>query len=776
MKKIHRVIYHEITSPVIIALLVLTFVVFTREFGRLAEMLIRKNASATTVFEVIVSILPSILIFTIPIAFLIGTLIGFSRLSSDSEIVAMRANGISIPRLIRPVIKVGLAVTAATLILTLFLLPLGNWNLHQIREDIGLRPVQSQIKPRVFNEDLPGMILYVDDINLRNGSWKGVFLADTRHEGEERIIVSEQGRIAFSPKADRMQLHLENGAIYNLQQSATMKDNVSRFGIQDVQVNLPATAQPQENDRSADSKLIGELLRDISQGAPEEQHLAQIEMQRRIALPLSALIFAVLGVTLGVHAHRGGRGYGFITSMVIAFLYYILFATGSQLAANQVLSVIPGVWGANILLAVFALFSVRYSQVEKGPLSAIVNNRALLWSRKRVRGTSLRIGAGLRLLRGLFSPSLVFFLRVRLHFARVVDLYMMRSLFLYILPALLICVALFYLFTFFELVDDLYSNQISYAILLDYFFYLLPHILVILIPMAVLIGTLITFGVLQRTNQITAFKSCGVSLYRVSIPVLGLTLGIAISAFLLQEYVLPYANQRQDNLRNVIKGQPAQTYYQTGESWIFGEHGRLYNYNYFDYQHDSFADLTIYELDFSENRLKRYISAQKAEWLQASQAWRLSNAIVRDFQNRENGFDTFRSRILVVPEQPPYFEQEVKESSKMTYTELRQYIQELQKGGFEVDNLKTDLYKKLAFPVVSIIMAVLGIPFAFSMGRRGALYGVATGVLIGIFYWGAFGAFEVLGANGLLSPFLAAWGPNIVFGSGAFLMFFMVRT
>jgi len=126
MRRIDRVIYKEIAAPAAIALFILTFVVFTREFGRLTELLIRKNADVFTIFKVVLSILPSILIFTVPIAFLVGTLIGFARLSTESEIVAMRAGGIGLYQILFPVLKVSLLVAAVTLCLTMFLLPAGN--------------------------------------------------------------------------------------------------------------------------------------------------------------------------------------------------------------------------------------------------------------------------------------------------------------------------------------------------------------------------------------------------------------------------------------------------------------------------------------------------------------------------------------------------------------------------------------------------------------------------------------------------------------------------
>ena len=171
-----------------------------------------------------------------------------------------------------------------------------------------------------------------------------------------------------------------------------------------------------------------------------------------------------------------------------------------------------------------------------------------------------------------------------------------------------------------------------------------------------------------------------------------------------------------------------------------------------------------------------HLYAQKVRWDPGSRNWIFSQGWRRDFTGEGSNFEQISEKPFAFPERPSYFEQEVKESSKMTYGELKEYIRGLQRAGFEVDQLRTELYRKLSFPVVSLIMTVLGIPFSFSMGRKGALYGIAAGVVIGIFYSGMFGAFEVMGANGLLAPVLAAWGPNILFSTAGLLMLSWVKT
>ncbi len=776
MRKIPAVIYQEVIPSSVIALLVLTFIVFTKDFGRLAEMLIRKNADLLTIGEVVLSLLPGILVFTLPFAFLIGTLIGFSRLSVESEVVAMRAGGVSVAQMLWPVFKLSLWISLVTLGLMFFLLPMGNWNLRQLRHEIGLRPVQSQIRPRVFNEDFAGKILYVEDIDLQSFSWEGVFFADSDNKEAEKIILSRKGHIMFGPDAKGLQLHFERGLIYQIDPVSPEKIGLSRFETLDVPVYFPEMGQVMSKPKRSKDKILPELLADIRSHDPARRRFSHLELQRRIALPISALIFAVLGVTLGIRFHRGGRGYGFVMGVIIAFIYYVLFTTGTELAVNQVLPIGWGTWGANLLLGLLSVLTLRRATVEFGPFARMRNRPLIL---HLVESSMHFIGFFRKFFRGLSAQFGLWFwnvLNLRPELARVIDLYMMRILLLYWLPTLVACVGLFYLSTFFELIDDILANRVPYWLVIDYFLYLLPHALMMLIPISILIAILVTFGILEKTSQMVAFKACGVSLYRTVVPILSIALVVSSFVFVIQEYVLPYANQRQSNLRAMIKGRPIQTYYQMGRNWIFGKGNRLYHYNYFDSPRDIFAELSVYDLDIGNSRLNRHIYAQKAEWDTSTQSWKLLRGWSRTFENHSSRFETFEQKRFSLPEKPDYFDQEVKESSKMTYAELKKYIKTLQQGGFEVDHLKTDLYEKLALPCVTFIMAILGIPFALSIGRKGTLHGIAAGVLLGILYWGFFGLFGVLGSNGMLAPFLAAWGANILFGGCSILLLFSAHT
>lgn len=778
MKKIPQIIYTELIPPSLITLLVLTFVVFTREFGRLAEMLIRKSSDVTTILQIILSLLPSILIFTVPFSFLIGTLIAFNRLNSDSEIIAMRANGISTYQMLTPVLKAGVLVSTITFILTLFLLPLGNWSLYQIRHQVGLRPAQSEIAPRVFNEDFPGVILYVNDIELRSSTWQGVLLADSEGLSEKRIILSQKAYPVFGQDNRKVQLHFENGLVYTVTPKSPEKDSLATFHTLDIPISSAQFGPPTIRPKRSKEKSIFELINDLKTPKTNESNHSLVELNRRIALPLSVLLFSILGVTMTGRTPRGSKGKGFLLGIGIALVYYLLFATGTELAENGDFSIGWGTWGSNLLLLLAAALSFSYYhsgfpflRTLKSYLNFPQGFKLIKHLRYNKLTTSLN-----SMLRNLhdkyFSIS-----RIRLQFLQIIDRYVNRVFLLYFGLTLTICVSLVYLFTFFELVDDILENDISYTVLLNYYFYLLPHVLMLIIPISILIATLLTFGSLEQTNQIIAFKACGISIYRLIVPVLIITLAISSLIFVLQEHILPYANQRQDNLRDIIQGRPAQTHYQVGHNWIFGQDNRLYNYNYYDSNRSVFAEISVYELDIAQNQLLGHTYAQRAEWNPHTRGWILHNGWSRTLQPGNNPqFSTFKQENFFFPETPLYFQKEVKDSNKMTYGDLKKYILSLQQGGFEVDQLKTELNKKISFPMVNIIMAILGIPFAFSLGRKGTFHGIGIGVLLGIIYWGTFGIFGVLGSNGMLAPVMAAWGPNLLFATGGLLLASKIRS
>ncbi len=303
-------------------------------------------------------------------------------------------------------------------------------------------------------------------------------------------------------------------------------------------------------------------------------------------------------------------------------------------------------------------------------------------------------------------------------------------------------------------------------IVAEYMLNVIPYFLYSTTPLSMLLAVLVTFGLLQRSNEITAIKATGISLYRIIIPVLLAAAVVAGSLFLSDNLYLPYTNKRQDALRNRIKGKPAQTYLRPDRKWIFGQHSDIYYYQFFDPDRNVFGSIAVFQFDPHTFQITRRITAERAHWSDSLGRWVYEQGWERGLNG--SAIDNYRrfdvSTFPELAEAPAYFKKEIKQSSEMSYEELHRYIRDLQQSGFDVVRLRVQLQKKIAYPLITLVMAVLAIPFALSAAKRGAVAGLATAIGIGVVYWTISGLFEAMGNLSQLPPAVAAWSPDLVFG------------
>jgi LPS export ABC transporter permease LptG len=334
-------------------------------------------------------------------------------------------------------------------------------------------------------------------------------------------------------------------------------------------------------------------------------------------------------------------------------------------------------------------------------------------------------------------------------------------------------------FTFFELIGDIIRNHIALTTVGDYLINLTPSMLYQISPLAVLIAVLVTFGVLNRNSEIVAMKATGISLYRLVIPIVTISAALAVCLFFFDQYYLPQANRRQEALRSTIKGRPPQTFLQPERKWMVGEPkpgeaSRMFYYQFFDPMTGGFANLSIFEFDRSSFAITRRIFASRAFWNGATNSWTFENGWRRDFEGAtETQFQQFKfASFPEIHEEPGYFTKETRQSQEMSFGQLDQYIRDLRQSGFDTMRLRVALWHKLAYPLVSIVMAVLAIPFALSMGRRGSLTGIAVAIAVALTYWVVDGLFGAMGDVNYLPAAIAAWSPDILFGltGGYFLL------
>ncbi len=561
---------------------------------------------------------------------------------------------------------------------------------------------------------------------------------------------------------------------------------------------------------------------------------ARIELNSRFSYPFACLVLMLIGVPLGLSSKRGGKSSGFVLTLLLVFSYYLLSQLGVGFAKSGKLSPFLGVWGANLIFTAFGLVLLQ-QLAGGGVLLNFFTSLAAWLGRKlgaiaprriaqaltrlaNPSRTSSPAGVGNRPAHSYESvivseaathrpieapavashhhphhpgPTLVQRMRslFKASFPLLLDEYVMRSYAANFVLSLGAFVLLYIVFTFFELMGDIVRNQTPLVTVGLYLFNLIPYIVSAVTPLCSLLAVLITFGALNRASELTAMKATGISLYRVVAPILVVAAVLAALLFAFNESYLPAANRRQQLLRAEIKNKPAQTFNLAGRKWISGhtdkagDPERIFYYQAFNAAGDRavFGNLSVFEFDPQTFTLQRRIYAETVHWDPDVNGWVFENGWQRTFtptlqEDGEPGekvdYQPFTvSTFPEIREQPSYFKKEYKPSDEMSYAELRDYIADLRQSGFDTVQLRVQLDNKLAVPVITLVMAILAVPFALFMGKRPGLAGIATAIGVAIAYWSVAAIFSSMGDVNTFPPLLAAWAPDLLFGiAGAYLL------
>jgi LPS export ABC transporter permease LptF/LPS export ABC transporter permease LptG len=757
MRILDRYIAREVARHALLGLAIFTFVFFVPQLVRLMELFVRHTGSAWNVLVLFLWAFPGVLTFTLPTGVLVGILIGLGRMSADSELIALNALGIGRRRILIPVALLAATGVLLTAAMTLWLGPRALRAFRETESSLAASQASFQVQPRVFDERFPKLVLYVNDVEAGGTRWRGVFLAEVGAENGSRLTLAESAIVVADRAHGKLDFHLRGGSTHEFSRRDPDRYSVTSFGESDWPIEIAGLPASETRQPAIQERPLRQLL---AQQGPRWRE-ARVEIHRRFAFPAACLVFAFLAVPLGARPRRGGRAAGFLIAVLLIAAYYLLFILGAGLARQGTVSPALGIWGANLVLTLLALILLPRLEQIRGdtwfsqvPVS--LRRRFREWARRRQAALEAANG------RSAFTRGAP---RQSAGFPQLLDLYLLRRFFYFFALLMAIFIFLFEAFTFFELLDDIARHRTPFLVVTSYFRYLAFYLGYQLAPLAGLVAVLVTLGVMSKNNEIVACKASGVSLYRLALPLLFAGLTLAGSMFLLDNTYLPYAYQRQDALRNQIKGRPPQTSYHPTREWIFGEGSRIYNYELFDAQRQLFGGLSVVELDPATFQMHRRIFAARAHWEDPQNAWILESGWVRDFENgRITRYEPFQvATFPELTEPPSYFYREIRQAFQMNWEELRNYIDDLHQAGFDVSALRVQWHKKVAYPLIAPVSMLLAIPFAFLVGTRGAIGGVAAGVGIGIVYWATSALFEALGGVGQLLPFLAGWSPDMIF-------------
>lgn len=762
MRIFTRYILGEVVSHALLGIVLFTFVLFMPKLVQILELVVQDGASASSVAKLIAFALPNSFTVTIPMAVLVGILLGLSRLAADSEVTAMRACGIGVVRFVAIVGVVGVGAWLLGLFNSLYVAPRATTAMLRVENVLRNSQATFQVQPRVFYEDFRDYVLYVQDVrNGRHASvWSHVFLADVSHPGSPRIVTAEHATVVAG-KHHQLRMRLRNGEQHEMSAQDPGAYNISSFAETDLPIQVSSAAQDAVRIGHSDVPILAMSNRDLLQRAHQpDGRWYQIEMQKRFAFPTACLVLMLIGVPLGLSSRRGGKSMGFVLTILLVFVYYFLSSTGTALARQGKIPVVLGVWAANGIFAIAGLLLLR--QMTRGAL----------------RFPTVRVPEKLRKMFGrkhepAMETVLVALPRRKLYegFPLILDDYVLRSFLGSFLLVEVSFVLLSLIFSLFELLGDIIHNHDSLALVGNYLLNLTPSMIYSITPLSVLIAVLVTMGVLNRSSELIAMKATGISLYRVVLPIFLIAGAISVLMFTFDQVYLPTANRKQEALRSEIKGKPPRTFLRPGREWVFGETkpgqpSQIFNYEFFDSTNNRFANLTVLEFQPNSFVLAQRIFASQASWDRQQHAWIFQNGWERTFQGGTvASYARFNRQVFPGIDEPPsYFKKEDLQSSEMTFSALAHYIHELSQSGFDTLPLRVQLHKKVAYPLIALVMAILAVPFALSMGRRGSLTGVAVAILVAIAYLGVAALFETMGNMNTLPALLAAWSPDLLFG------------
>jgi LPS export ABC transporter permease LptG/LPS export ABC transporter permease LptF len=717
-------------------------------------------------------------------AVLWGVMLGLSRLAADSEIIAMRASGLGIWYFVRVASIVAVAGTLLGLVNSLYLAPRANQAIIEMEQALETSQASYEIEPRVFYENFKDFVLYVQDVRAGAGAanWRQVFMADVRDPANP-VITTAASATVVNDNSQELIMRLRDGLRDETVADEPGQSNISTFTTTD----MPLALGPQSDvhlgrmDTALYAMPLGVLFERIHElsGKPGAKRYL-IELHNRFALPLACVVLMLLGVPLGVNSRRGGKSAGFVFTILLVFVYYFLSSTGIQLGHQSHLPAFVAVWAANFIFAVAGIFLLWQMATGGWILSALA-----AWASRlpQFKVPAKSNGFHLTELLGRLQPRShragprsVF---PRIVFPRILDEYILREftgMFALVLAGF---VLLMIVFTFFDLVGDILRNHIALSVVGAYLLNLTPSMLYNIAPLAVLIAALVTFGVMNRNSEIVAIKATGISLYRLIIPIVTMAGVLAVVLFLFDQYYLPQANRKQEALRNQIKGRPTQTYLHPEQKWMFGqkplpgEPGRIFYYEFFDPDRNEFANLSVFEFDPGTFQLTRRIFAKRVVWSRDSAGWVFENGWVRDVEGANvRDYRTFlETSFPEIRATPDYFKKEDLQSQEMNFGQLDHYIHDLQQSGFDTKRLSVALWHKLSYPLIAVVMAVLAIPFALSMGRRGSITGVAVAIGVALAYMVIDNLFGAMGYVNYLPAYMAAWSADVLFGlAGGYLL------
>jgi LPS export ABC transporter permease LptF/LPS export ABC transporter permease LptG len=759
---IERYVLRTIFPYIIASLILLTAILFAQQTGRYFEIVFHGVMPSSFVWGLALALLPTVLVFTIPMAVLSGTIIGLGRMGSDSELVAMRAAGVSTWRMIWPALALGLLATAATAELNLKEAPRAQQQLKSVAIRSALYKLDSPVEPRTFTTTLPNSVIYVRDGDKSHGQWGRVFIQSQQAGHPTLLVTARAGRIDSSADTSELVLQDAMQTTLPIAEARDQSFTVERLDLLRIVFNTGRSSllqSLQKEDSGPDEMGFTELRQFIAESSGPKKREASMILHKRLAFSLTPFVFSLFGAALALRMRRGSRGFGVLMSLLILLVYYLVMLGGDQMARAGSVPPIIGAWAATVLtLAVgVTLLAVR---------------RQVGFHFRRAEKERAAAPANQRFARRLISQNAR---RWLVTFPTLLDVSIVRTMTLSFFFGFVSLVLVFNVFTTFELWRFIAARKASVTLVAQYLFYLLPLVSIELFPGSVLVAALMTYALIARRREAVAWWASGQSVYRLMLPGLAFAILVATGSWFIQERVMPQANVRQDSLRARIRGNITQIAAGSERRWLVSTDGaRIYSYD-FDERRQVLLKPAIYEFDAQQIELRRVTTGEEAKWLGPNEL-EISKAQWVDLNNPRVTRQSAALLKISGVDPPSVFKPTVDRPSQLSAERLAVYIKTLKDRGADTAALAVALQRKYAAPFSVIVMALIGMPLAISFGRKSTVVALCSAVAVSLAFWLVSGGFQQLGEHSLLPAAAAVWTPIVIFACGGLYFVSRVRT
>lgn len=361
---LYRYIIKEVLSSFIMGLLIFTGVLLIGRILKLADLVVSKGVPLKDILLMVAYLLPNFAIITIPMSLLLAVLLTFSRLSGDSEIIAIKASGISLYRILPPILLVSFAAYLIAAITAVYALPLGNAAFKLLISHSIYGRLNLNLKEQVFNTTIPGLLIYVNKNSSKSGTLSGVMIQDERNQKDISTIFAESGSVESDENGRKFYIHLTDGSIHQSRPKGVYR--VLGFRAYDLEIDLSKISAVLEKTEL--DMPLSEIRHNLKIGGfPKKMMIDMgLEVHRRFALPFACFIFAVVAVPLGVQNRRSGKAAGFSSSIAVILLFYIVQSIGRNLGEKELLSPFLAIWLPNfIFLAMGAYLFIKAAREER---------------------------------------------------------------------------------------------------------------------------------------------------------------------------------------------------------------------------------------------------------------------------------------------------------------------------------------------------------------------------------------------------------------------------